>query len=151
MKSSRWVEVCLEPNHHAGHVNLHSSLYVSIISVSSNYEPGHLQVPIGTSVWLLDKLFARLPELKPQYKEKDHRIQDKAVLPNIDTRISSDYSELHERFAPLRARQMELGLRGVVTLDALAKAVSPHQVGEARQCALLFRILIYKSPPVGML
>lgn len=100
-----------------------------------------MQVPPGTSVWLLDKVFARVPELAAQYKEKDHRLTDKDALPEIDTRISSDYSELHARFAPLRARQEQQGLRGVVTLDALAKAVAPHELAQARQCA-------YQTPRV---
>lgn len=86
-------------------------------------------------MWLLDKVFARIPELKPQYKEKDHKLHGKVELPAIDTRVSSDYNELQQRFAPLRSRQRALGLRGIVTLDALAKAVSPHQIAQARQYA----------------
>lgn len=48
-------------------------------------------------MWLLDKVFARLPELKPQYKEQEHGMQHKDQLPEVDTRVSSDYSKLHQR------------------------------------------------------
>lgn len=102
---------------------------------SSHSSPSSMQVPPGTSVWLLDKVFARVPELKSQYKDKEQEggQHGKEEPPVIDTHVSSDYGDLHERFAPFRALQKAQGRRGVVTLDALAKAQSPSEITQARQ------------------
>lgn len=57
-----------------------------------------MQVPLGTTIKLLDKVFAKLPVAK--HAARAAAAEEGATA--IDTTVSPDFSELVSRFAPLR-------------------------------------------------
>jgi hypothetical protein len=100
-----------------------------------------VQVPVRTSVWLLDKVFATVPELKAGCLEDG--VQDRArgtlesYADRVDTRVSADFHQLAPRFAPWRTLQKRLNESRprAVSLDTMQKAAAPRGGTAARQCA----------------
>eukprot|EP00892_Ulva_mutabilis_P005528 jgi/Ulvmu1/3347/UM156_0004.1 len=96
-----------------------------------------LKVPPGTAVWLLDKVFARVPVFKDQYRSSISPDQHNcdATLGKIDTTVSRDYLAMATRFNSFRQVQSAAGLRSdrAMRLPSLAALCAPRDVQSLRR------------------
>jgi hypothetical protein len=95
--------------------------------------PWAVQVPVGTSVRVLDKVFARVAQLKLPYLqeqaaseggEPEHWLH--VPEPAIDHDVSADAADLAARFDTLRQLQLGLGAAREIPLT-VDKYVTLHR------------------------
>lgn len=90
-------------------------------------------------MWILDKVFARVPLLKHQHTHDlpAQRSCDIA-LGEVDITVSNDFAILSKRFEQYRQLQAELGRRSdrAITLPALAAIRAPCDASAKRKCGI---------------
>ena len=105
-----------------------------------------VQVPVGTSVRILDRIFAREPQLKPQHLLEHLSSQGlvtpgdpaaKLPEPSIDTTVSASTEALVPVFAHLRRLQAEAGLPQTSPLTLDRQCSLQRIEGRRGKCTLL--------------
>lgn len=89
-------------------------------------------------MWLFDKVFARVPVLKRQYREATAENIWDTALGEVDTTVSTDFPVLSQRFHQYRQLQASLGRRcdRAITLPALAAIHERCDASAKRKCGI---------------